>query len=136
MRDYLNNIDRVRKAQEDWRKLLGESGVDYDKFIKDANTTTIQFEGIWQRVRLIMVQAFEEAFPEADKLQKKLMEFLDWSIKFNAEHPGAALAEAMVAASVGATTLLGVLQKISGLPILSGIIKILSSTASECSRKH
>ena len=100
---------------------LAKSGVDYDKFIKDANTTTIQFEGIWQRVRLIMIQAFEEAFPVADKLQKKLIEFLDWSIKFNSSHPGAALAENFVAASLAATTLLGVLQKFTGIPLLSTV---------------
>lgn len=129
MRNYINNMDRIHKRTAEWQQLLKESGVNYDKFIGHANEVTTGFERIWSKLNLIMVQAFEEAFPAADKLMHKLDEFLDWTIKFNASNPGAALIEGMIAATAAATSLLAVLQKISGIPFLNYIFRALNTAA-------
>jgi len=100
------------KAKADFDKRIAASGLDYKKTMQDATEVTRQLETVWLQLGIIAGQGFEEAYPTIKKFEDEAVKLLDWAAKFNASHPGAALAENLAAATAAGTLLLGVLGKI------------------------
>lgn len=115
MRNVLNNWDITQKAQEDFVNRAKAAGLDYNKVNRDAVEATRQLETIWSQLGMIATQGFEEAFPWVHKVELAMVDLLDTTIKWNASHPGAALAENLAAAVVSGTALLRILGLLPGM---------------------
>ena len=118
--DWIVNGEDFKKRMAEVADIQRRGGVDQEKlaqqskeFWNSLRTIGVQIEQIWGK-------AFQEAYPAIKLVLDTLQGVLDVILIINKNVPGAALAESLIAATISAKILLGVLGRLTGLSLGGG----------------
>jgi muramidase (phage lysozyme) len=106
--EYLTaNRNQLRKSQEEYDKVIAESGVNADRLAKQSNEFMQQLGGVGLRLRMIWDQATAAVLPAITGILGGVNRLLDGLLKFNNLHPFASIIEELAVLAGGAKIAMG-----------------------------